>query len=124
MDKLHSSSGWSKGANKPPSFSLPVPLDPYNNVTDFELCGFPCNFSIPFDGHVEDGATIASNSHSQAEKRRRDRINAQLSTLRKLIPKSDKVTHFYQKLNSDMQASYLMSDWFCFARSDFTLNGF
>lgn len=33
----------------------------------------------------------ASKSHSQAEKRRRDRINAQLATLRKLIPKSDKM---------------------------------
>ena len=36
-------------------------------------------------------AASASKSHSQAEKRRRDRINAQLATLRKLIPMSDKV---------------------------------
>lgn len=33
----------------------------------------------------------ASRSHSEAEKRRRDRINAQLSTLRKLIPTSEQV---------------------------------
>ncbi|TMW84770.1 hypothetical protein EJD97_024419 [Solanum chilense] len=33
----------------------------------------------------------ASRSHSEAEKRRRDRINAQLSTLRKLIPTSEKM---------------------------------
>lgn len=40
----------------------------------------------------EDRSTAsASKSHSQAEKRRRDRINAQLATLRKLIPKSDKM---------------------------------
>ncbi|XP_052186428.1 transcription factor bHLH51 [Diospyros lotus] len=39
----------------------------------------------------EDTAASGSKSHSQAEKRRRDRINAQLSTLRKLIPKSDKM---------------------------------
>uniref|UniRef100_A0A7C8ZDR8 BHLH domain-containing protein n=1 Tax=Opuntia streptacantha TaxID=393608 RepID=A0A7C8ZDR8_OPUST len=36
-------------------------------------------------------ASSASNSHRQAEKRRRDRINAQLARLRKLIPKSDKM---------------------------------
>ena len=40
---------------------------------------------------AEDRAASASKSHSQAEKRRRDRINAQLATLRKLIPMSDKV---------------------------------
>ncbi|KAK4277810.1 hypothetical protein QN277_015748 [Acacia crassicarpa] len=39
----------------------------------------------------EDKASSASKSHSQAEKRRRDRINAQLASLRKLIPKSDKM---------------------------------
>ncbi|XP_073127712.1 transcription factor bHLH51-like [Henckelia pumila] len=33
----------------------------------------------------------AARSHSEAEKRRRDRINAQFSTLRKLIPKSEKM---------------------------------
>ncbi|GAB2211070.1 hypothetical protein Droror1_Dr00016361 [Drosera rotundifolia] len=33
----------------------------------------------------------SSKSHSQAEKRRRDRINAQLANLRMLIPKSDKM---------------------------------
>ncbi|XP_017423419.2 transcription factor bHLH30-like, partial [Vigna angularis] len=43
---------------------------------------------------TEDRAASASKSHSQAEKRRRDRINAQLATLRKLIPKSDKILHY------------------------------
>ncbi|VFQ99484.1 unnamed protein product [Cuscuta campestris] len=37
------------------------------------------------------GSKTASKSHSQAEKRRRDRINAQLATLRKLIPMSHKM---------------------------------
>ena len=37
------------------------------------------------------GSASASRSHSEAEKRRRDRINARLATLRKLIPKSEKV---------------------------------
>ena len=56
----------------------------------FQFCGFPSN--IPNEGSAaEDKAAAASKSHSQAEKRRRDRINAQLATLRKLIPKSDKV---------------------------------
>ncbi|XP_047951771.1 transcription factor bHLH51-like [Salvia hispanica] len=38
-----------------------------------------------------DRAASASRSHSDAEKRRRDRINAQLSTLLKLIPKFEKI---------------------------------
>ncbi|KZV50821.1 hypothetical protein F511_09879 [Dorcoceras hygrometricum] len=45
----------------------------------------------PPEDAVEDRAATASRSHSEAEKRRRDRINAQFSTLRKLIPKSEKV---------------------------------
>nr|GMC63832.1 transcription factor bHLH51 [Ipomoea batatas] len=46
----------------------------------------------PFEEAGDDRALSASKSHSEAEKRRRDRINAQLATLRKLIPKSEKVT--------------------------------
>ncbi|KAI3458521.1 hypothetical protein Pfo_015184 [Paulownia fortunei] len=45
----------------------------------------------PFEGVAEDRTASASRSHSEAEKRRRDRINAQLATLRKLIPKSEKM---------------------------------
>ncbi|GER50946.1 basic helix-loop-helix (bHLH) DNA-bindingsuperfamily protein [Striga asiatica] len=37
------------------------------------------------------GSAGSSRSHSEAEKRRRDRINAQLATLRKLIPESEKM---------------------------------
>ncbi|PSR93213.1 Transcription factor like [Actinidia chinensis var. chinensis] len=48
-------------------------------------------WSMPIEGVTEDRAASSSKSHSQAEKRRRDRINAQLATLRKLIPKSDKM---------------------------------
>ncbi|KAK9124557.1 hypothetical protein Sjap_014159 [Stephania japonica] len=40
---------------------------------------------------AEDRAAAASRSHSQAEKRRRERINSHLSTLRRLIPRSDKM---------------------------------
>ncbi|KAJ4971468.1 hypothetical protein NE237_004567 [Protea cynaroides] len=40
---------------------------------------------------AEDRATVASKSHRQAEKRRRERINAHLAALRKLIPRSDKM---------------------------------
>lgn len=56
----------------------------------FQFQGYPC-WPVPFDGVEEDRAVSASKSHSLAEKRRRDRINSQLATLRKLIPKSDKV---------------------------------
>ncbi|XP_022887145.1 transcription factor bHLH51-like [Olea europaea var. sylvestris] len=45
----------------------------------------------PFEGVAEDRGGSASRSHSEAEKRRRDRINGQLATLRKLIPKSEKM---------------------------------
>lgn len=63
----------------------------FSSSTEFRFDGFP-SFSAPAEGIIaEDRAASASKSHSQAEKRRRDRINAQLATLRKLIPKSDKV---------------------------------
>lgn len=40
-----------------------------------------------------EGKTIAAlKSHSEAERRRRQRINAHLSTLRNLVPSSDKVS--------------------------------
>ncbi|GFQ04847.1 transcription factor bhlh51 [Phtheirospermum japonicum] len=45
----------------------------------------------PWEGAAGDRTASASRSHSEAEKRRRDRINAQLATLRKLIPKSEKM---------------------------------
>ncbi|KAH7853814.1 hypothetical protein Vadar_006880 [Vaccinium darrowii] len=56
------------------------------------ISSFQCHSDNPFGGVQEDGSgASASRNHSQAEKRRRDRINAQLATLRKLIPKSDKM---------------------------------
>ncbi|CAL0320329.1 unnamed protein product [Lupinus luteus] len=45
----------------------------------------------PFEGAAQNKTISASKSHSQAEKRRRDQINTQLASLRKLIPKSDKM---------------------------------
>lgn len=66
----------------------------YCQDSPFLLPLIPTNFShLPawsqqFEGFSE---ASASRSHSEAEKRRRDRINAQLSTLRKLIPTSEKM---------------------------------
>lgn len=74
--------------------SLQFPLDDSNlYMHAYSSSQLPSSFQ----GVEEDRSTAsASKSHSQAEKRRRDRINAQLATLRKLIPKSDKVnTRFY-----------------------------
>ncbi|MBA0781559.1 hypothetical protein Gotri_002471, partial [Gossypium trilobum] len=48
-------------------------------------------WTIPVEEIAEDTATTVYTSHSQAEKRRRDRINAQLSALRELIPMSHKM---------------------------------
>ncbi|KAJ6900133.1 hypothetical protein NC652_026310 [Populus alba x Populus x berolinensis] len=57
---------------------------------NFQVYGFP-PWSVPLQEASEDKAASSSKSHSQAEKRRRDRINAQLGILRKLIPKSEKM---------------------------------
>ncbi|KAG2723936.1 hypothetical protein I3843_02G170500 [Carya illinoinensis] len=68
---------------------VPPPDHEVSASTRFQFHGFP-----PVEGNVAEdgrGTATASKSHSQAEKRRRDRINTQLSTLRKLIPKSDKM---------------------------------
>ncbi|XP_059666771.1 transcription factor bHLH51-like [Cornus florida] len=76
--------------NKDTSFLVPSWL-PSSDSTQFQFHGHP-SWPIPFEeGGTEDRAASSSKSHSQAEKRRRDRINAQLATLRKLIPKSDKM---------------------------------
>ena len=73
------------------SFIVPWPIEPYFPTSSSVKCrGFP-SWAAPIEGVAEDRATTVSKSHSQAEKRRRDRINAQLVALRKLIPKSDKV---------------------------------
>ncbi|XP_059298722.1 transcription factor bHLH51-like isoform X1 [Lycium ferocissimum] len=80
MDNSFWSDYWPQIAdlNQDSLFSLPqVP-----NITSFHLQNYPESF--------QGGTASASRSHSEAEKRRRDRINAQLSTLRKLIPTSEK----------------------------------
>ncbi|TXG50062.1 hypothetical protein EZV62_025937 [Acer yangbiense] len=66
------------------NFHLPWQLPPPSHE-------FPSSWSIPVEEVAEDKAASVSRSHSQAEKRRRDRINSHLATLRKLIPKSEKV---------------------------------
>ncbi|XP_010253805.1 PREDICTED: transcription factor bHLH51-like [Nelumbo nucifera] len=68
----------------------PPPLLPSQAFTSFPAHGFPPS-SLFVEGMAEDRATAASKSHSQAEKRRRERINSHLTTLRKLIPRSDKM---------------------------------
>lgn len=79
----------------PFSVSVQTPLMPHHHnhhvseSCSVQFCDFPNSNSWGLPN--EDRAVSASKSHSQAEKRRRDRINAQLATLRKLIPKSDKV---------------------------------
>ncbi|KDP44742.1 hypothetical protein JCGZ_01242 [Jatropha curcas] len=119
MENHYSSSSSCRPATLPcaePNYSsesllLPWPLPYDHNASDsttFQVNnGFPSSWSTPIQetGHefsswsnsiqihetAEEKAASVSKSHSQAEKRRRDRINAQLSILRKLIPKSDKM---------------------------------
>ena len=45
------------------------------------------------DGDIEVKSVAALKSHSEAEKRRRERINAHLDTLRGLVPCTGKVFH-------------------------------
>lgn len=81
-------------SNESSSFQVPWSHDSSNSNTPFQFCGgFQPSWSSTADQGLaeQDRAASASKSHSQAEKRRRDRINAQLATLRKLIPMSDKV---------------------------------
>lgn len=74
-------------SNGPSPYSVQTPVLPHHisESCSVQFCEFPHSWP------AEDKAATASKSHSQAEKRRRDRINAQLATLRKLIPKSDKM---------------------------------
>ncbi|XP_022764980.1 transcription factor bHLH51-like [Durio zibethinus] len=73
------------------SFIVPWSIEPHFSASSSIQCqGFP-SWGPPIEGAAEDRATTVTKSHSQAEKRRRDRINAQLAALRKLIPKSDKM---------------------------------
>ncbi|KAE8688526.1 Differentiation-associated protein 1, putative isoform 1 [Hibiscus syriacus] len=66
------------------SFIVPWPIEPPFSASSSAQChGFPSS--------ATPDATTVSKSHSEAEKRRRDRINAQLAALRKLIPKSNKM---------------------------------
>ncbi|KAK2982507.1 hypothetical protein RJ640_026350 [Escallonia rubra] len=80
--------------DKDTSFLVPW-LPASNDSTLLQVNGYPPvpdpSWSVPFEGAADGKAASASQSHSQAEKRRRDRINSQLATLRKLIPKSDKM---------------------------------
>ncbi|QHO28992.1 Transcription factor [Arachis hypogaea] len=71
--------------------NIPTQIVPHAYDSAFASLQFQYPWPLAFEGFPEDRAASASKSHSQAEKRRRDRINAQLATLRKLIPKSDKM---------------------------------
>ncbi|KAE9614987.1 hypothetical protein Lal_00048440 [Lupinus albus] len=70
---------------------LLVPTQTMPHASDFLQSSEYLSWPLPIEEAAEHRAASASNNHSQAEKRRRDRINAQLATLRKLIPKSDKM---------------------------------
>lgn len=90
-------SGWAQEADCTQCDAAPVLpwLPPPHVSASFQFHGFP-SWSLPVEkmateDRSDERTATASKSHSQAEKRRRDRINAQLATLRKLIPKSEKM---------------------------------
>ncbi|XP_015961678.1 transcription factor bHLH51-like, partial [Arachis duranensis] len=82
---------YAPNSNNNSSFSVPTQIVPHAYDSAFASLQFQYLWPLVFEGFPEDRPASASKSHSQAEKRRRDRINAQLATLRKLIPKSDKM---------------------------------
>ncbi|KAI9110719.1 hypothetical protein K1719_018157 [Acacia pycnantha] len=91
VQATNSSSNNNNNNNVPSPFSVhQTPLLPHriSDSCSVQFCDQFLHHPWPPE---EDKASSASKSHSQAEKRRRDRINAQLASLRKLIPKSDKM---------------------------------
>ncbi|KAK9742338.1 hypothetical protein RND81_03G165200 [Saponaria officinalis] len=60
------------------------PVSPQEESISFQMHDFQANSS-------RSSPVTSSQSHRQAEKRRRDRINGQLARLRKLVPMSDKM---------------------------------
>ncbi|WJX38479.1 hypothetical protein P8452_26139 [Trifolium repens] len=87
---------WSQYSTSDDHSHFPTQILPHNNISDsssasFQYSEFQSSWPLPIEENLEDRAISASKSHSQAEKRRRDRINTQLANLRKLIPKSDKM---------------------------------
>jgi hypothetical protein len=91
---------WSQYSTSDDHSHFPTQILPHNNISDsssasFQYSEFQSSWPLPIEESLEDRAISASKSHSQAEKRRRDRINTQLANLRKLIPKSDKVNQFF-----------------------------
>ncbi|KAK3042111.1 hypothetical protein RJ639_001813 [Escallonia herrerae] len=101
--------------DKDTSFLVPW-LPASNDSTLLQVNGYPPvpdpSWSVPFEGGATDvRAASSSQSHSQAEKRRRDRINSQLATLRKLIPKSDKILVVSAIVDSDSHSMLSLSYW-------------
>ncbi|KAH9623167.1 hypothetical protein KSS87_005835 [Heliosperma pusillum] len=70
--------------------NIPSPVLAEEEIIDFQMHGISSN-SLQFDGCPSWSTTSSSQSHRQAEKRRRDRINGQLARLRKLVPMSEKM---------------------------------
>ncbi|CAK8566466.1 unnamed protein product [Lathyrus sativus] len=94
MENHNDSSEWNNWSQYTDRSHFPAQILP-QNISDSSSASFQCSefhsWPLPVEGSLEDRAASASKSHSQAEKRRRDRINTQLANLRKLIPKSDKM---------------------------------
>ncbi|XP_010920800.1 transcription factor AIG1 [Elaeis guineensis] len=85
--------GWSQEGKKRSSFPkgsllLPRPSNSAPPSLDF---GASCPFSSSSVSGRSATAARALKIHSEAEKRRRERINAHLSTLRRMIPDADKM---------------------------------
>ncbi|GLT89206.1 hypothetical protein SLE2022_072000 [Rubroshorea leprosula] len=101
MDESFYGSGWDEAVDWgdpnaamicESSYLVPWPLPPnFTASSSTQTLDFPPWTSVPVERIAQEKAASISRSHSQAEKRRRDRINAQLTALRKLIPMSDKM---------------------------------
>lgn len=68
---------------------------------------------------VEGKSTAACNSHSEAERRRRQRINAHLSTLRTLLPNTTKVSDAFslsRRCKANLVARSYIFNYFVLSR--------
>lgn len=111
MENHNDSSEWHNWSQYTDHSQFPAQILP-QNISDSSSASFQYSefqsWSLPVEGSLEDRAASASRSHSQAEKRRRDRINTQLANLRKLIPKSDKVKQFLFVLFAILRLDFVM----------------